>query len=48
MEDHDQEMLDDITGEGVSNCCGAKVYKQGDAVLCTDCKEFCEEVEENQ
>ena len=44
-DDKKQEYLDDATGEGMSNCCSAAVWKQGDSVICKDCKEHCEEVE---
>ena len=36
--DKQQELINDATKEGSSNCCGAKVY-MGD--ICSDCKEHC-------
>ena len=48
MDDHDQEMLDDATGEGISNCCFAPVWKLGDSCMCKDCGEHCEEVEDEE
>lgn len=36
------ELLDDVTGEGASNCCGAAVYELGDNFICQDCKEWCD------
>lgn len=45
--DKAQEHISDVTGEGVSNCCGAKVYSpSGDWAICFDCKEHCDIVEE--
>lgn len=35
--------LDDVKGIGMSNCCGADVYKLGDMAMCCECKEYCEE-----
>lgn len=37
------ELLNDATLEGVSSCCGAKVY-QGD--ICAECREHCDAVTE--
>jgi len=34
--------LADITADGVSSCCSAKVYLD----ICADCKEHCEVVNE--
>jgi hypothetical protein len=41
--DRDIELLCEIKGLGVSNCCGAGVidYQNG-YFLCTDCKEYCD------
>ena len=35
----------DLFEEGSSNCCGAKVYLPG---ICSDCKEHCEAVAEEE
>lgn len=40
--DKARELLNDITGEGGSNCCGRAVYELGDAYICSDCKEWCD------
>ena len=32
--------------EGMSNCCGAKVYS--DIGICSDCKEHCEVVKDEE
>lgn len=31
-----------------SNCCGAAMYEMGDNYMCTDCKEWCEVVDEEE
>lgn len=38
INDKNEELLNDATAEGVSNCCGAKVYMPD---ICSDCKEHC-------
>lgn len=45
-EDKTGEYLGDIIAAGFSNCCSARVYEFGDAVLCTDCQEWCEIIRE--
>lgn len=37
-----RELLDDVSGEGSSNCCGAAVYELGESYICKDCKEHCD------
>lgn len=51
--EHDNEKshehIEDGMGSGASNCCGAKVYSpSGDWAICTDCKEYCEVVEDEE
>lgn len=38
------EHIKDLEQDGVSNCCGAKVYLD----ICQDCKEHCEVVKEGK
>ncbi len=41
--DKQQELLNDITTSGESNCCGAKVYSPSDEwAWCTGCNEYCD------
>lgn len=42
MDDKSRELLDDVTGEGSSDCCGAGVYELGDSYICMDCQEYCD------
>lgn len=35
--DRQQELIDDVTEDGESNCCGAKVIWG----ICMDCREHC-------
>ena len=37
--DKQKELVVDSIMEGVSNCCGANVYRPD---ICSDCKEYCE------
>ena len=37
-------LQDLIETEKGSNCCGASMYELGDNYICTDCKEYCEAV----
>lgn len=46
MTDRELELLDDVTGIGVSNCCWATVYQPGDQAYCQSCSEPCEAVME--
>ena len=44
-DDKAHELIDDVTGSGMSNCCGAKVYAPTDEWgICMECKEHCEMV----
>lgn len=36
-----------IETEMMSNCCSASMYQLGDNYICTDCKEHCEAVTED-
>lgn len=36
------ELLDDVSGEGSSSCCGSAVYELGESYICKDCKEYCD------
>lgn len=41
-EEKAHEIIEDVMGEGASNCCGARVYSpSGDWAICMDCKEYC-------
>ncbi len=40
------ELQDIIEREKMSNCCSAAMYEMGDNYICTDCKEWCEAVDE--
>lgn len=39
---------DIIENEKASNCCGSSMYELGDNYICTDCKEYCEAVEDEE
>lgn len=46
-EDKQREFIEDAIGEGMSNCCSARVWSpSGDWAICTDCKEHCDVVKE--
>lgn len=32
----------------LSNCCGERVYPEGDVAICPDCKEWCDPVSEEE
>lgn len=42
------ELRDLIETEKSSNCCGASMYELGDNYICTDCKEHCEAVSDEE
>lgn len=50
MNDKDYEHLMDAMGgtNEFSSCCSAKVYLLGDSAICTDCKEHCDVVTEEE
>ena len=41
-------LQDIIETEKSSNCCGASMYELGDNYICTDCKEYCEAVSDEE
>ena len=41
--------LQDLIETGKSsNCCGSSMYELGDNYICTDCKEYCDAVEDEK
>lgn len=41
-DDKKREFLDDVTGSGASNCCGAATWEFGESYMCKKCGEHCD------
>ena len=48
-EDKIREFINDAVGEGMSSCCGANVWSpSGEWAICTDCKEYCDVIKDEE